>query len=56
VQKSGRNVTTKDVAQARREGATGLEIETVLISAACCMFDRYVEAAQGCTTGRGDAA
>ncbi|MFG3556158.1 carboxymuconolactone decarboxylase family protein [Micromonospora sp. NPDC047557] len=44
VQISGRNVTTELVANARAEGATDLEIhDTVLIAAAFCMFNRYVD-------------
>ena len=44
VQKSGKSVTDADVAAARREGATDREIhDTVLIAAAFCMFNRYVD-------------
>jgi uncharacterized peroxidase-related enzyme len=44
VQKGGKNVTAKDVANARSAGATDLEIhDTVLISAAFCMYNRYVD-------------
>ncbi|MFD6563537.1 carboxymuconolactone decarboxylase family protein [Micromonospora profundi] len=44
VQVSGRNVTSELVADARAEGATDLEIhDTVLIAAAFCMFNRYVD-------------
>lgn len=44
VQTSGRAVTAEDVARARAEGATDLEIhDTVLIAAAFCMFNRYVD-------------
>jgi uncharacterized peroxidase-related enzyme len=44
VQKGGRNVTADDVARARTEGATDTEIhDTVLIAAAFCMFNRYVD-------------
>lgn len=44
VQVSGKHVTTADVEQARREGATDREIhDTVLIAAAFCMFNRYVD-------------
>lgn len=44
VQVSGRSVTAEDVEQARREGATDLEIhDTVLIAASFCMFNRYVD-------------
>ncbi|MCG5219793.1 peroxidase-related enzyme [Streptosporangium sp. KLBMP 9127] len=44
VQESGQRVTEKQVAAARAEGATDLEIhDTVLIAAAFCMFNRYVD-------------
>lgn len=44
VQKGGKNVTTEDIAHARSLGATDLEIhDTVLITAAFCMFNRYVD-------------
>jgi uncharacterized peroxidase-related enzyme len=44
VQQGGKNVTADDVAQARAEGATDLEIhDTVLIAAAFCMYNRYVD-------------
>lgn len=44
VQESGRHVREGDVEHARREGATDLEIhDTVLIAAAFCMFNRYVD-------------
>jgi uncharacterized peroxidase-related enzyme len=44
VQKGGKNVTPEDIAQARSEGATDLEIhDTVLIAAAFCMYNRYVD-------------
>jgi uncharacterized peroxidase-related enzyme len=44
VQQSGRKVSEADVAQARAEGATDLEIhDTVLIAAVFCMFNRYVD-------------
>jgi hypothetical protein len=37
-------VTDQDIAAARREGATDLEIhDTVLIAGAFCMFNRYVD-------------
>lgn len=37
-------MTTEDVERARREGATDLEIhDTVLIAAAFCMYNRYVD-------------
>lgn len=44
VQQSGRDVTDEDVARARDEGATDKEIhDTVLIAAAFCMYNRYVD-------------
>ncbi|OKS85361.1 carboxymuconolactone decarboxylase family protein [Mucilaginibacter polytrichastri] len=44
VQTGGQNVTETDVAEARNEGATDLEIhDTVLIAAAFCMYNRYVD-------------
>ncbi len=44
VQEGGKRVTTGDVERARREGATDQEIhDVVLIAAAFCMFNRYVD-------------
>ncbi|WP_424535568.1 carboxymuconolactone decarboxylase family protein [Sphaerisporangium viridialbum] len=44
VRESGRAVTAEAVAAAREVGATDLEIhDTVLIAAAFCMFNRYVD-------------
>src|ERR1700723_2537659 len=44
VQRGGKNVTADDVADARSAGATDGEIhDTVLIAAAFCMFNRYVD-------------
>jgi uncharacterized peroxidase-related enzyme len=44
VQQGGRQVRSEDIARARREGATDMEIhDTVLIAAAFCMFNRYVD-------------
>jgi len=44
VQKSGKNVTADDVERARQQGATDVEIhDTVLIAAAFCMYNRYVD-------------
>ena len=44
VQAGGRSVTDEDVARARAEGATDLEIhDTVLIAAVFCMANRYVD-------------
>ncbi len=37
-------MTTEDIARARAEGATDIEIhDTVLIAAAFCMYNRYVD-------------
>jgi uncharacterized peroxidase-related enzyme len=44
VQQGGKQVTNEDIAAARHEGATDREIhDTVLIAAAFCMFNRYVD-------------
>jgi uncharacterized peroxidase-related enzyme len=44
VQQSGKQVTEAHVERARREGATDREIhDAVLIAAAFCMFNRYVD-------------
>jgi uncharacterized peroxidase-related enzyme len=44
VQQSGKHVSAEDVAHARSLGATDLEIhDTVLIAAAFCMYNRYVD-------------
>jgi uncharacterized peroxidase-related enzyme len=44
VQLGGKQVTTADIERARAEGATDMEIhDTVLIAAAFCMFNRYVD-------------
>jgi uncharacterized peroxidase-related enzyme len=44
VQRDGKLVTKADVEAARNEGATDLEIhDTVLIAAAFCMYNRYVD-------------
>lgn len=44
VQRSGRDVTEQAVAAAKGAGATDVEIhDTVLIAAAFCMFNRYVD-------------
>jgi len=44
VQVSGKSVLTGDIEAARQAGATDLEIhDTVLIAAAFCMFNRYVD-------------
>jgi hypothetical protein len=44
VQKGGKHVTPEQIADARTMGATDREIhDTVLIAAAFCMFNRYVD-------------
>jgi uncharacterized peroxidase-related enzyme len=44
VQKGGKNVSEADIAAAREQGADDTEIhDTVLIAAAFCMFNRYVD-------------
>jgi uncharacterized peroxidase-related enzyme len=44
VHKSGKEVTEEDIANARGENATDQEIhDTVLIAAAFCMYNRYVD-------------
>ncbi|HWB21339.1 MAG TPA: peroxidase-related enzyme [Gaiellaceae bacterium] len=44
VQAGGKSVTSDDVAAAREHGATDIEIhDTVLIAAAFCMYNRYVD-------------
>lgn len=44
VQRGGLHVTTEAVSSARSAGATDVEIhDTVLIAAAFCMFNRYVD-------------
>ena len=44
VQQGGKNVLSEDIQRAQAEGATDLEIhDTVLIAAAFCMYNRYVD-------------
>lgn len=44
VREGGKKVTQTDIAAARAQGATDLEIhDTVLIAAAFCMYNRYVD-------------
>lgn len=44
VQESGKQVTSEDIERARAAGATDVEIhDAVLIAAAFCMFNRYVD-------------
>jgi len=55
VQQDGKNVTPADVEHARSQGATDVEIhDTVLIAAAFCMYNRYVDGL-GTTQPRDDA-
>ncbi|HTQ80514.1 MAG TPA: peroxidase-related enzyme [Thermoanaerobaculia bacterium] len=44
VQEDGKKVAAEDIERARQEGATDREIhDTVLIAAAFCMYNRYVD-------------
>jgi uncharacterized peroxidase-related enzyme len=44
VQRGGKNVLAEDIERPRQHGATDLEIhDTVLIAAAFCMYNRYVD-------------
>src|SRR5580700_4911180 len=44
VQKGAKEVTSEDIQRARQEGASDMEIhDTVLIAAAFCMYNRYVD-------------
>lgn len=44
VQKSGKSVLAEDIENARKNGATDMDIhDTVLIAAAFCLFNRYVD-------------
>lgn len=44
VQQSGKHVTSESIQKAKNAGATDIEIhDTVLIAAAFCMFNRYVD-------------
>jgi uncharacterized peroxidase-related enzyme len=44
VQKGGKQVFSEDIENARQQGATDREIhDTVLIAAAFCMYNRYVD-------------
>jgi uncharacterized peroxidase-related enzyme len=44
VQRSGKHVTAEAIVAARQDGATDVEIhDTVLIAAAFCMYNRYVD-------------
>jgi uncharacterized peroxidase-related enzyme len=56
VQKGGRRVTDEDIANARAEGADDRAIhDTVLIAAAFCMFNRYVDGLATWTPDNPDA-
>jgi uncharacterized peroxidase-related enzyme len=47
VQKGGKLVSSEDVTRARQQGASDTEIhDTVLIAAAFCLFNRYVDGLQ----------
>ncbi|ACU75237.1 Carboxymuconolactone decarboxylase [Catenulispora acidiphila DSM 44928] len=55
VAKSGREVTTELVGTARAQGATDEEIhDTVLIAAAFCMYNRYVDGLGTLPAGRAE--
>ena len=44
VREGGKHVTGEDIEKARQQGATDMEIhDTVLIAAAFCMYNRYVD-------------
>ena len=44
VQQGGKQVTSADIAAAREQGATALDIhDAVLVAAAFCMYNRYVD-------------
>jgi uncharacterized peroxidase-related enzyme len=56
VQVLGREVTAEDIASARKLGADDREIhDTVLIAAAFCMFNRYVDGLDSFTPNDPDA-
>ena len=55
VQKSGRSVQTQDIELARRQGATDADIhDCVLIAAAFCLYNRYVDGLATLTPPQGD--
>jgi alkylhydroperoxidase family enzyme len=55
VQKSGRLVTSEDVKMARKHGAQDADIhDIVLIAAAFCLFNRYVDGLATMAPPRGD--
>jgi len=44
VQQGGKHVTSEEIKRAREEGATDIDIhDTILIAAAFCMYNRYVD-------------
>ncbi len=52
VQKGGKHVTAEQIDQARRLGASDRDVhDTVLIAAAFCMFNRYVDGLAATTPG-----
>jgi uncharacterized peroxidase-related enzyme len=56
VQKDGRTVVTTDIKRAKDNGATEEEIhDTVLVAAAFCMFNRYVDGLGTFAPAEGDA-
>ncbi|WP_413287498.1 carboxymuconolactone decarboxylase family protein [Bdellovibrio sp. HCB337] len=57
VQKSARSVSQEDIAAAKKLGSTDRDIhDTVLIAAAFCMYNRYVDGLGTFAPPRGDAA
>lgn len=57
MQKTARSVSSEDVEAARKLGATDRDIhDTVLIAAAFCMFNRYVDGLSTMAPPRGDDA
>ncbi|HRP31920.1 MAG TPA: peroxidase-related enzyme [Agriterribacter sp.] len=54
VRVSGKQVTEEDIAAAKSEGATDIEIhDTVLIAALFCLYNRYVDGLNTVTPGDG---
>lgn len=57
VQKTAKSVSKEDINEALKHGATERDIhDTVLISAAFCMYNRYVDGLATFAPPRGDAA
>jgi uncharacterized peroxidase-related enzyme len=55
VQHSGKSVSQEDIDQAKEKGATDEDLhDTVLIAAAFCMFNRYVDGLGTAPAGDGD--